>query len=103
VIDLIRGKDLDQALAILNFTPNAAAEPIRKCVESAAANAEDPNQLGLHKDRLYVKTCFVDAGFTAKRVHPTTMGRARVIRKRTSHITVHVAERPRIRVARRGE
>ncbi len=100
VIDLIRGKDYQDALNILNFTPNIAAEPIRKVLESAAANAE--NNVSLDVDRLYVKSCFVDAGFTIKRMHPTTQGRARIIHKRSSHITVQVAERPRTRVIRRG-
>ena len=95
VIDLIRGKDFPEAVAILNFTPNAAAEPIRKVLQSAAANAE--NNLSLESERLYVKVCFVDAGISFKRMHPTTQGRARVIKRRSSHITVQVAERPRVR------
>lgn len=94
VINLIRGKDFSEAMAVLNFTPNIAAEPLRKVVLSAAANAE--NNLSLDPERLYVKSCCVDGGFTFKRMHPTTMGRSRVIRKRTSHITIHLAERPRL-------
>lgn len=94
VIDLIRGKDFADAMAILSFTPNIAAEPILKVVQSAAANAE--NNLSLDPERLYVKCCYVDGGFVFKRMNPTTMGRARVIRKRTSHITVQLAERPRM-------
>lgn len=100
VIDLIRGKDYQEAVAILNFTPNIAAEPIRKVVLSAAANAE--NNLSLEPERLFVKACFVDNGFSFKRMHPTTMGRARIIRKRTSHITVQLAEHPRNRAPRAG-
>ena len=100
VIDLIRGKDYQDAVAILNFTPNIAAEPIRKVIQSAAANAE--NNLSLDPERLFVKVCFVDVGFTFKRMHPTTMGRARIIRKRTSHITVQLAEHPRTRLAHAG-
>jgi len=100
VINLIRGKDYQDAVNILNFTPNIAAEPIRKVVQSAAANAE--NNLSLDPDRLYIKVCFVDVGFSFKRMHPTTMGRARIIRKRTSHITVQVAERPRTSISRAG-
>lgn len=95
VVDLIRGKDVQEALAILDFTPNIAVEPVRKVVISARANAD--SNLSLNLDRLFVKTCFVDAGFTFKRMHPTTMGRARVIKRRTSHITVQLAERPRER------
>ena len=100
VINLIRGKDYQDAVAILNFTPNIAAEPIRKVVESAAANAQ--NNLSLDEDRLFVKACFVDNGFTFKRMHPTTMGRARIIRKRTSHITIQMAEHPRASTTRAG-
>jgi len=100
VINLIRGKDVQEAVSILNFTPNIAAEPIRKVIQSAAANAE--NNLSLESDQLYVKACFVDNGFTFKRMHPTTMGRARIIRKRTSHITVQLAERPRTSASRAG-
>jgi len=98
VIDLIRGKDYEEAVAILNFTPNIAAEPIRKVLQSAAANAE--NNLSLDTDRLFIKACFVDVGISFKRMHPTTMGRARIIKRRSSHITVQVAERPRVRTAR---
>jgi len=100
VIDLIRGKDYSEAISILQFTPHIAVEPVLKVLQSAAANAE--NNMSLDPERLYVKCCFVDGGFTFKRMHPTTMGRARVIRKRTSHITVQLAERPRVRVAHAG-
>jgi large subunit ribosomal protein L22 len=100
IVDLIRGKDVEEALAILNFTPSPSVEPVRKVLLSAVANAE--NNLGLDRetDRLFVKTCFVDAGLTFKRMHPTTQGRARIIKRRSSHITVHVAERPQQRAAR---
>jgi large subunit ribosomal protein L22 len=98
VINLIRGKDYLDALAILNFTPNIAVEPIIKVLKSAAANAD--TNLSLDTDRLFVKTCYVDAGLTFKRMHPTTQGRARVIHRRGSHITIQVAERPRVRTTR---
>lgn len=100
VVDLIRGKDYLNAVDILNFTRVLAAVPVRKVVESAGANAE--TNLGLDKERLFVKTAFVDEGLTFKRMHPTTMGRARIIKKRSSHITVEVAERPRAQATRRG-
>lgn len=100
VVNLIRGKNYEEAVNILNFTAAAAAEPVRKVLESAAANAE--NNLSLETDRLFVKVVFVDEGFSFKRMHPTTMGRARVVKRRSSHITVQVAERPRVRVARAG-
>jgi large subunit ribosomal protein L22 len=99
VIDLIRGKDYEVAMSILNFSPQIAAEPIRKVLASAAANAEV--NLSLDADRLFVKTCFVDEGMSFKRMHPTTQGRARVIKRRSSHITVQLAERPRVRAAQR--
>jgi large subunit ribosomal protein L22 len=91
VIDLIRGKKLDEALAILRYTPNRATEAITKVVKSAAANAE--NNLQLSKDDLFVKTCFVDQGPTIKRVMPRAQGRADIMRRRTSHITVVVGEK----------
>lgn len=100
VINLIRGKNYLDAIDILNFTPNIASEPIIKVVKSAAANAE--TNLSLDTDRLFVKVCFVDEGFTFKRIHPTTMGRTRLIKRRSSHITVQLAERPRVRTARAG-
>jgi len=90
VIDLIRGKELQDAINILSFTSKMAADPIRKVVESAAANAE--NNYNLDRDRLYVKSCYVDNGFMFKRMHPTTQGRARIVKKRTSHITIELAE-----------
>lgn len=98
VIDMIRDKRYTDALAILNFTPNIAAEPIRKVLESAAANAEHLYQLD--RERLYIKACFVDEGPTVKRMHPTTMGRARIIKRRSSHITVQLAEQARLPRAR---
>jgi len=98
VIDLIRGKNYQEAVNILNFTPTPATEPVLKVLHSAAANAD--NNLSLDHDRLFVKTCFVDAGFSFKRMHPTTMGRARVIKRRSCHITIYVAERPRQRTTR---
>jgi len=91
VVDLIRGKKIDEALAILRYTPNRATEAITKVVKSAAANAE--NNLQLSKDDLFVKVCFVDQGPTIKRMMPRAQGRADIIRKRTSHITVVVAEK----------
>jgi large subunit ribosomal protein L22 len=98
VVDLIRGKDYADAVNILNFTQAGGAEPVRKVVQSAAANAE--HNYGMDSERLYVRTICVDEGFTFKRMHPTTMGRARIIKKRSSHITVQLAERPRVRTAK---
>lgn len=86
VIDLIRGKSYFDALAILENTPKAASEPVKKVLNSAAANAEVNK--GMAKDDLYVAEIFADAGPTLKRVMPRAQGRAFRILKRTSHITV---------------
>ena len=86
VLDIIRGKGYREAVAILENTPKAASEPVKKVLMSAAANAE--NNLGLSKDNLYVAACFADQGHTLKRVMPRAQGRAFRILKRTSHITV---------------
>ena len=86
VIDLIRGKNYFDALAILDNTPKAASEPVKKVLNSAAANAEVNK--GMSKDDLYVAEIFADAGPTLKRIMPRAQGRAFRILKRTSHITV---------------
>ncbi len=86
VLDIIRGKGLREALAILENTPKSASEPVRKVLLSAAANAE--NNLNLSRDNLYVAACYADQGPTLKRIMPRAQGRAFRILKRTSHITV---------------
>ena len=86
VLDIIRGKGYKEAVAILENTPKAASEPVKKVLMSAAANAE--NNQGLSKDNLYVAACFADQGPTLKRVMPRAQGRAFRILKRTSHITI---------------
>lgn len=91
VIDLIRGKKVNEALAILKYTPKRASEVVTKVVKSAAANAE--NNLQLDRDELFVTGCYVDQGPTLKRFQPRAMGRADVLRKRTSHITVMVGDK----------
>ncbi len=91
VVDLIRGKDVEEALAILKFLPKRAAEIIGKVVKSASANAE--HNFELDRDRLYVSQAFVDAGPTLKRFHPRQRGQAFEIKKRSSHITIVVRER----------
>ena len=83
VIDLIRGKDVEEAAAILKFTPNVAAEAVGKVLKSAVANEE----------KLYVKACYANEGVTLKRFMPRAKGSASAIHKRTSHITVVVDER----------
>ena len=91
VADLVRGKKIGEALAILKFTPKAAALPIEKVVKSAVANAE--HNYELDTDALYISQIYVDQGPTLKRFKPRAMGRADLIRKRTSHITVVVSEK----------
>ena len=91
VMDLIRGKDVSDALAILKFTPKRGAVLITKVLNSAIANAE--NNFDLDAENLYVSKCFVDQGPTMKRVHPRSRGQAFGILKRTSHITVIVSEK----------
>lgn len=90
VVDLIRGKKIQEALAILKYTPKRASEAVTKVVKSAAANAEHNQQAS--KDELFITAVFVDQGPTLKRFQPRAMGRADVLRKRTSHITVVVGD-----------
>ena len=91
VIDLIRGKDLREAESILKFTAHKGTVPIGKVLHSAAANAE--HNYEMDRDLLYGKAAFVDAGPVMKRVMPRAQGRADVIKKRSSHITVVIGER----------
>lgn len=90
VLDLIRGKDLKMAQAILKHTPKAACEPLLKLVNSAAANAE--NNHNMDPNNLYVSECFVGPGPTLKRIRPVSKGRAYRILKRTSHVTMVLKE-----------
>ena len=91
VMDLIRNKPLNEALAILQYTPKAACEPLLKLVKSAAANAE--NNFSMDKNALYVAECYVCPGPTLKRIMPRDHGRAFRILKRTSHMTVVLKEK----------
>ena len=91
VLDLIRGKDVAQAMAILKNTPKSASEYLTKLLRSAVANAE--NNFNMDASKLYVSECFVCAGPTLKRSMPRAQGRAFRILKRTSHVTITVKER----------
>ncbi|WP_026820469.1 50S ribosomal protein L22 [Arthrobacter castelli] len=94
VVDLIRGKQANEALAILKFAPQGASEPVLKVVQSAAANARvlaDRDGVAFDEDDLFVSEIFVDEGPTMKRFQPRAQGRAYRINKRTSHITVVLA------------
>jgi large subunit ribosomal protein L22 len=92
VANLVRGKSVDQAMGILRFLPKKAARILHKLVASAVANAEDKSKGKLDVDRLVVSVVQIDNGPIIKRWLPRAMGRANRIQKRTSHITVAVAE-----------
>lgn len=91
VIDLIRGKSVDEAEAILMYTPKAASEPTLKVLRSAIANAE--NNLDMDRETLYVAEVFANQGPTLRRYRPRSRGSASRIRKRTSHITIILDEK----------
>lgn len=91
VVDLIRGKGAEEALAILAFTPKAASPEVAKVLKSAVANAE--NNFEMDRSLLYVAETFVDQGPTLKRGHPRYRGQYFGILKRSSHITIVVRER----------
>ena len=91
VLDLIRGKDVATAMAILKNTPKSASEYLTKLLKSAVANAE--HNFNMDASKLYVSECFVCPGPTLKRIMPRAQGRAFRIFKRTSHITLAVKEK----------
>ena len=91
VMDLIRGKNVAEAFAILKFTPKVGADAIEKVLKSAVANAE--NNFDMNVDKLFISTAFVDQGPTMKRIHPRSRGQAYKIKKRSSHITIALEER----------
>ena len=91
VIDLIRGRNIGDAYAILKHTPKIGSEVLLKVLESAIANAE--HNYDMNSDKLYVAAAFVDQGPTLKRIHPRSRGQAFKILKRSSHVTVVVKER----------
>jgi len=91
VLDLIRGKNVNEAFAILQYTSKNAAEVVTKVLKSAVANAE--NNLNLDVSRLYVANAYACQGPTLKRFRPRAQGRAYRIRKRSSHVTIIVTER----------
>ncbi len=91
VLDLIKGKDIKEAYAIIRFTPKAASEILYKLLKSAEANAV--NNFELNADSLYVAEAYVGQGPTLKRMQPVSRGRGNRINKKTSHITIVVKER----------
>src|SRR6186713_295241 len=94
VLDLIRGKDVNRALATLKFTKKGIADDIAKVLRSAIANAQTKDGFSGDVDRLFLAACFANQGPSQKRVRPAPMGRAFRVLKRTAHLTVQVAERP---------
>lgn len=91
VLDAIRGKDVQKALAILEYNPRYASSVIKKLLNSAIANAENNN--GMDPENLYIEECFANKAATMKRIRPRARGMAYRIEKRTSHITVILNER----------
>ncbi len=91
VLDAIRGKDVETALAVVSYNPRYASTVIEKLIKSAAANAENNN--GMKAENLFVEECYANKGPTMKRVRPRAQGRAYRIEKRMSHITVVLNER----------
>lgn len=89
VLDLIRNKPTDEAMAILKHTPKAACEPLEKLLKSAIANAENKN---MDVTRLYISECSVDQGPTLKRIRPRARGSANRVNKKTSHINLVLKE-----------
>ena len=94
VLDLIRGRDVNHALATLRFARKGVAKDIEKVLRSAIANAQNKDGFNGDVDRLYVAACFANQGPSQKRIRPAPMGRAFRVVKRTAHLTVRVAERP---------
>ena len=91
VLDAIRGKDVQTALAILEYNPRYASSVIKKLLESAIANAENNN--GMNSENLYIAECYANKGPTMKRIKPRAQGRAYRIEKRMSHITIVLDEK----------
>ena len=94
VMDLIRGRDVNRALATLQFTRKGVGHDIAKLLRSAIANAQQKEGFGGDVDRLFVAACYANQGPSMKRIRPAPMGRAFRVVKRTAHLTVRVAERP---------
>ena len=94
VMDLIRGRDVNRALATLTFTRKGISHDIAKLLRSAIANAQQKEGFGGDVDRLFVSACYANQGPSMKRIRPAPMGRAFRVVKRTAHLTVRVTERP---------
>lgn len=92
VVDLVRGKGIEEAINILQFTPKKAARMVERTLRSAVANAVNQDEATVREEELYVKEAFVDGGIGMKRMRPQPRGSAGIIRKRYSHITLVVAD-----------
>jgi large subunit ribosomal protein L22 len=101
VVDLVRGKTVDEALQILRFTRKSCAKDLEKLVRSAVANAEN-TEAGADVDELVVSKIYVNEGPREKRVQPAPMGRAYRVQKRKAHVTVHVSDEVKAVNARSG-
>ena len=99
VMDLIRGRDVNHALATLRFARKSVAKDIEKVLRSAIANATLKEGFGGDVERLFVDSCYANQGPSQKRIRPAPMGRAFRVVKRTAHLTIHIAERP-LKIAR---
>jgi large subunit ribosomal protein L22 len=98
LLGLIRGKDVNRALATLKYARKGVAGDVAKVLRSAIANAQQKDGFSGDVDRLFVSACYANQGPSQKRVRPAPMGRAYRVLKRTAHLTVHVSERPEKRV-----
>jgi large subunit ribosomal protein L22 len=96
VLDLIRGRDVNAALATLRFARKGVARDIEKVLRSAIANAAQKDGFGGDVERLFVNACYANQGPSQKRIRPAPMGRAFRVVKRTAHLTVQVAEHPTV-------
>jgi large subunit ribosomal protein L22 len=103
VLDLIRGRDVNAALATLRFARKGVARDIEKVLRSAIANASQKDGFGGDVENLFVNACYANQGPSQKRIRPAPMGRAFRVVKRTAHLTVQVAERPTAVVAAPSE
>jgi len=101
VCGLIRGKNVNQALATLQFTQKTIARELAKVLRSAVANLQQKDGFSGDIERLYVSACYANQGMSMKRVRPAPMGRAFRVVKRTAHLTVKVTERP-VKIAKVG-
>ena len=103
VMDLIRGRDVNAALATLRFARKSVARDIEKVLRSAIANAQQKEGFGGDVERLFVDACYANQGPSQKRIRPAPMGRAFRVVKRTAHLTVRVTERPAAVIAAETE